>query len=351
MKFSVTEILIYKSCRRRWILQSENGMSLTSITHVPALALGGLMHQTLEAWSNNPEIDGQDEFLKHGADLMAKADDTYKAHVGAKMSASEKGPLLDAIALGHAMTKNYIDEYKQPFPDEWEPLQMEQRIVVDIPGTEHWECNVCHNCWTKEQMAAEPLDEKIECVYGEPHGGVITWQCHQLRGTFDGMLRHRTTGRLFCLERKTWAQHPRPEKLEVDEQQRMYNWMLRQLYPTEAGGVVYDGMWKRDGSNPKHKGQLFYREVFKRNSHDLDECGEQLVGIAQEMAELIGLAKSEGVDHPRIYHNRPWMGCNCQMDRLCRTISRGEDYDYVISTFYTKRADDNLAFDDGEEEG
>ena len=161
-------------------------------------------------------------------------------------------------------------------------------------------------------------------------------------------MRRIKNGKFYAGENKTYAMHPNVNHIEVESQMTHYCWVLRQLFGEDAGGILYNGIWKRDGSNKKHKPEdLFFRQVFERSQAELDECGEQLAVVVMEMAAHVGLAN----DDPRLYTSRRWEGCtDCKdFDKLCRAISRREDVDHLIRTEYTLRTDENLSWAEAEE--
>jgi hypothetical protein len=366
MIFSVTETLTWKRCRRKWALQSENMLGLQPIRPNVALMLGSLMHESLESWTNqrvsqtDPTLsiaEEQDIVLAQAVSTIGKYKQQYKEAIGAAPSEHELDPLMDAIALGQDMFNNYIKHYGKPIPKGWRLINLEQRTITDIPGTEHWECDECHYIPTQQE-----INDRIQVDYVS--GGAGPWHCtrlvsfgdrcpgeikqtlHQIRGTLDGLLERAKDGMFYALERKTYAMHPKPENIALEEQMRTYCWILRQMFGDKAGGILYDGMWKRDGSNKKHKPEdLFYRAVFTRTKWDLDECGEQLAAIAMDMGAHVGLA----TDDPRLYTNRRWEGCyDCGMNKLCAAISRGEDADDIRRLDYTHREDPNLSWIEAE---
>jgi hypothetical protein len=351
MIFSVTETLTWKRCRRKWALQSENMLGLQPIRPSVALMLGSLMHESLESWTNqrvsqtDPTLsiaEEQDIVLAQAVSTIGKYKQQYKEAIGAAPSEHELDPLMDAIALGQDMFNNYIKHYGKPIPKGWRLINLEQRTITDIPGTEHWECENQHllTDWTPWTPS---FATEADCYICRAKA---TWKCHQIRGTLDGLLERTKDGMFYALERKTYAMHPKPENIALEEQMRTYCWILRQLFGDKAGGILYDGMWKRDGSNKKHKPEdLFYRAVFTRTKWDLDECGEQLAAIATDMAAHVGLP----TDDPRLYTNRRWEGCyDCGMNKLCAAISRGEDADDIRRLDYTHREDPNLSWIEAE---
>lgn len=341
MKFGVTEILTWKRCHRKWGLSSENAGKLRPIRPNVALMSGGLMHKVLENWTNSfePETPPPVEpiFAEQAMKIIVDFKKDYREHVGAAPSPNELDPMMDGIALIQDMFNNYVARYGKPIPKGWELINIEQRVATDIPGTEHWECNNC------QFQGCRDLECKTTWCTNCQTDAWMTWQCHQLRSTMDGLLKRVKNGKFYALENKTYAIHPNTNHIEVEAQMTHYCWVLRELFGEEAGGILYNGIWKRDGSNKKHKPEdLFYRGVFERNQHELDECGEQLAAVVVEMAAAVGLP----IDDPRLYTSRRWEGCtDCKdFDKLCRAISKGEDVDYIVRTEYTTRDDENLSW-------
>ncbi len=358
MKFGVTEILTWKRCRRRWGLSSENMSRLRPVRPNVALMSGGLMHKVLENWTNEFKavneareadllpVETEPIFAEQATKIITDFKKDYREHVGAAPSAAELDPIMDGVALIEDMFTNYVARYGKPIPKGWQLINIEQRVATDIPGTEHWECQDGHlygtipGVWTGYFENGKPV-----CTGCRTE---VKWQCHQLRSTMDGLLRRIKNAKMYALENKTYAIHPNPYQIEVESQMTHYAWVLRQLFGPDAGGILYNGIWKRDGSNKKHKPEdLFFRQVFERSQAELDECGEQLAVVVMEMAAHVGLAN----DDPRLYTSRRWEGCtDCKdFDKLCRAISRREDVERIIATEYTLRTDENLSWAEAEE--
>lgn len=292
MIFSVVEIQTYKRCKRKWGLQSDNLGNLQPLKVAPALQLGSLIHETLALWTESPQEDPSDLYLRRVDKALQSIKQAYLTTVGAPVSPEELDPFYEAVALGAAMVANYAAFYRTPLPDTYRSIQTEQRVVIAVPYTEHF-----------------------------------------LRGTIDNLVEDVRTGQLFVLERKTYAQRPTVEKLQMDDQMMAYLWMLYQLFGIDkVGGILYDGLWKRDGSSARHTSDdLFFRHVFQRAPHEFVEYEDGLFKVVQDMA-------ADAQDPAGWYPNRRWEGCtDCGMEKLCRAMTRGEDVDYVRNTFYTQR--------------
>lgn len=344
MKVSVVERQVWKRCRRQWWLTAESQQSLQPKGLVPALKLGDMVQKTLSYWQEHVDEDPLISFKRLSTDALDNYKLQYEGMVGAEPDESELDKLYDVIELGLGMITNYRDYYKTPLPKGYRMLQTEQRALIDIPGTEHWECEFGH-MW---DGISNYFDDRFPCRATVSGGalceGVVSRQCHQLRGTFDSLVQHEQSGKIFVLERKTYGNRPSPEKLLHDDQMLAYDWCIHQLFGAQAvGGTLYDGLWKRAKvPNSKTKGRpttmddMFYRDIFVRPPHEREEFEHFLKLEVEDMVEA--------VQHNRLFINRPWMGCemDCGMIRLCNAISRGEDVDYVRNTFYKPREFGNI---------
>lgn len=344
MIFSVVEIQTWKRCRRRWDLQSENRQALEPIRRAAALDLGSLVHLTLASWTDDPAASPTDQFMAHSNEMLDDVKVAYTERVGAPPSNVELDPLYEAIGLGQVMIKNYQAYYKRPLADEYKSVRTEQRGIVAIPNTEHLECDECH--WIPDTDGYyHEMTYGLRCQRTFlPHQTELTmsWQPHFLRGTMDNLVVK--DGVLYILERKTYKQRPTVEKLQHDDQQLGYIWMLNQLFPGQVGGVLYDGLWKREtptrGNGPE---VLFFREVFQRNQHEIDEYGYFLAETANEMAT---------VTPEKLYLNRRWEGCyDCGVARLCDAMSLGEDVDYIRDTYFRQRSSGSSSLGISAEDG
>jgi hypothetical protein len=359
MIFSVVEIETYHRCERRWGLQSENMSGLEAVKTAPALVLGSLIHSAIEDWTNDVEerkVDPgyqvkapEEAFMAHAADYEVDTKAAYKAQVGADIDESELQGFYEGVSLGQQMAANYMAFYKTPLPKGYELVQTEQRTIVPIPGTEHLECNKCQ--WMPSVDAMDDAYYAISHTVATISGSDIElFRCdncneyamqkqpHYLRGTIDSLVRETRTGKLLGLERKTYAIRPTVEKLQQDHQTLAYNWVLQQLFGVDqVGGILYDGLWKRPLSkrHPKLE-ELFFRHHFIRPQEEIDEF-ERLLCIE---VQLMAAAKWRGLENLTI--NRRWEGCyDCGVQRICTAMSRGEDVDYVIDTWYRKRPSSN----------
>lgn len=355
MQVSVVERQTWKRCRRRWHLTAETYGNLEPVGMVPALQLGGMVQECLSHWQEHADTDPIKTFAQISQISLDKYKVTYLEHVGAEISEDELDKMYDLIKLGLAMVTNYKDHYKKPLPSAFQIIQTEQRIMVAIPDTMHWECSECHWMYSIDESMKYSLilDTSWSMNTNDVNNcpacgaiGTVKWQPHYLRGTLDSLLQDKN-GKVYPLERKTYAARPEPSKLQHDDQMLAYLWILTQLFGVaNVGGVLYDGLWKRE-KPPAKRGttkqlemaDLFYRDIFPRPPEEIEEFGILLKQEVEDMAEAI-MKK-------RFFINRTWQGCwDCSMSKLCAAMSRGEDVEYVTSTFYQQRSYGNILPDE-----
>lgn len=348
MIIAVTERATWKRCRRKWKLSSETQDNLEVIKMVKVLQLGTMVQECLSHWQEHPDTDPVKTFARISKTSIQKYSDDYLASIGAPISDEELDPMFEVIEKGLAMVKNYATVYSKPLPKDFKLIQTEQRIMVAIPDTKHWECNTCHWMLLRSNLIDDNLIQKPESEWSMsiettnvcPRCGerAVTWQSHYLRGTMDSLLQD-PKGKIYPLERKTYGKRPDPDKLSHDDQMLAYLWILVMLFGYEnVGGVLYDGLWSRAqppakrGANPQLAlKDLFYRDIFPRSREEIAEFGQLLKYEVDDMAESIM--------NDRIYINRTWMGCHldCGMNKLCSAMSKGEDTQYIKDTFYKQR--------------
>jgi PD-(D/E)XK nuclease superfamily len=348
MIVSTTELGTYKRCRRQWMINSRNRWGLTRIVSSNPLALGTLVHETLDVWLQMHRAyeagdstmllppGGLSTLFMQAADMAIKeARVTYERQVGTAMSDSELAPLYETVTQGRCMMDNYQARWGQPVPKGFEIIATEQRCIVPVPGTEHtsewvWEVEYTDDGLFKDAHAVlrEYSDVRL----------------HMLEGKLDAILRETKTGRLFVVDHKTYGQRPREDVLFANEQFLSYHYILLQMAhemgfdASQVAGVAYDGLWKR-ATPPKtvdgHKGELadlFSRRLITRPFQELREFQTMVAAQITEMAS-----------NPPVYHNRTSDGScfwACSDNQLCLMMSRGEDWEWLLRKDYKHKETD-----------
>lgn len=294
MIISVTERGTFRRCRRRWDYSSLNRQALEPLVNRPALIVGKLVHNALELWMNDTSLNVHNVYMTLAVRELEAVRRLYADKVGSRMSKDEEDELFSELEFGRNMVTNYVTRWKAPLPPGFELIQTEQQVLVNIPGTEH-----------------------------------------QLEATFDALVRDKR-GKYWILERKTYKARPKEGSLDRNDQFLSYIWALQQLDIGPVGGVLYDGLWKRDKPPRGRKFEdLFLRHTITREQTEIDELESNLTLEAQDMAEA------------RIYPNRQWQGCwDCPFERLCTAQSLDEDVDYIRDTYYVQRSRDDKHYDE-----
>jgi hypothetical protein len=343
VKASVTEISHnYQRCRRRWLINSRNRWGMTRIVQAAPLALGTLIHSTLQEWLDLHKSGGRlpadglarDLYLPIAQKAIHAAREVYGKQTGAELSDGELMPLWESINMGTAMMLNYQKRWVLPVPTGFEIISTEQRVEVPIPGTEHTQEYV----WEVPEGAPPYKGHVVLRRYDTP-------RLHVYQGRLDGILREVASSKLYVLDHKTYGARPREDVLFSDYQFLGYHWMLRALADdmgldsSMVAGVAYDGLWKRAAppkTVDKHPGtlqDLFCRILITRPYQELVEFEGMIRDIVLEMA-----------NNPPIYHNRTSDGScfwGCSDNQLCLGMSRGEDTEHRLTHEYTLKSDDD----------
>ena len=278
---SVTERQTYKRCRRQWALHKEG---LKPIAPKIELELGTLVHKALADWLVNPDLNPEVIFDTLSIESIQVIQDNYRSRVGYDMLDAELDPLIEMMLLGKAMMRNYAAHHKAPLPQGYTMMSVEQQVLIPI------------NRLTK------------------------------LEATFDALLTHND--RIFILEHKTYSSRPNIQSLQMNDQFTAYLWALQKLNIGKVGGVLYDGLWKRDDPpRGKMSSDLFMRMTITRPQAALNEFSRTILMEAKEMTSRI----------TGIYPNRRWEGCyDCHFEELCTAMTNGEDVNYIRRNKYVQ---------------
>lgn len=290
----VSERGTFKRCRQRWDYSSPARQGLAPRGAPTALTFGSLIHAVLEKWLLEPDIDVEITTVQCANEELKQLKARYKEAVGVNPNDDELDAFYQSVELAIQMMVGYKEHWGGPLPEGFELVQPEQTLRVPVyPGPDY------------EHVV--------------------------LQGTLDGLLRDTISGQLFILEHKTYGIRPRVDTLENNDQFLAYMWMAQQVFGEPIGGMVYDGMWKREVTKKRTLDDIYFRTVLTRPQHELDMFATRLVGEVQDM---LGSLTSQ----PNIYLNRRWEGCHdCPFDKLCQAESRGEDAEYIRKTYYVQK--------------
>jgi hypothetical protein len=179
---------VVERCRRKAYWSSKNGLHLTPLVPPLRFATGTMIHRAHQLWINDPDTP----LITHALAACNEYTDNLKARylerVGAPVTDAELAPVLEAVSFVWSMCENYSVRYKTPLPPEYRLISAEQKISIQVPGSEH-----------------------------------------TLEGRVDGIVQHVPTGRYDVLERKTYSARPKEALLTRNDQFRAYCWLLKQL--------------------------------------------------------------------------------------------------------------------------
>lgn len=327
MIISVTEIETYHRCPRKWCLTSLNTLKLVSKVNInSALDLGTLVHKSLAYWLSNPNDDLEIIFNDLAMKKMWQFLEFYKEVNGFRASSLELDVLTRITQLGMGMMRNYQEHYKHPLPAKYEFVAPEQEIVVEIPGTEH----PCRDCNASGTHIVAINNKLVKCPTCDGTGIAH----HYLKVTLDGLVVD-IADKLFILEHKTYGKRPDIYHLSRNHQFLGYISALHQIEtPDNIGGLLYDGIWKRD-ELPKGKKlkDLFLRTVLLRSPAEVEQWWIHTARTAFEME-----AQSRDFHHPSNYPVIPWNGCdNCGVQSICDSLNKKENVDALIRSNFTQR--------------
>jgi len=247
-----------------------------------------MWHSTLELWTKDAGQDPKEIFMHVAAKNIEDMKKRYRKRVGTNPSEEEVGLVYDHVDIGRSMIDAYKEKWGSAIPGDYGLVQMDQTFLIDIPGTEH-----------------------------------------QLQGTMDGLLQNNKD-EFVILERKTYGARPRLDLLNHNDQFLAYKWAVWQLTGTPPAGMLYDGAWKRKLEGKRTLDDLFMRVVLERPVSEMEEFGR-----------LLQLEVADMTSDPNIYINRQWMGCiDCPFTRLCDAQSADKDFEYVRSTFFVEKEEE-----------
>jgi hypothetical protein len=226
--------------------------------------------------------------------------------------------LIPAKDLGPAMLMNYWKEYG-PEP-EWEVIHTEQTFQIDVP---------------------DPNDlKKTLVVYA---------------GTWDALMRHKPTGRLWLWDHKSARSLPRPGYLELDDQAGSYLWVAKEVLVHKGlltrkdriSGIIFNYALKslpdarpvsehgeslnKDGSvSKKQPAPRFLRHETIRTPV------AQIAQADRVQDEALIMGKMRSGELP-IYKNTAYDCERCILFDLCIAHENGDDWEDLRAAQYTKR--------------
>lgn len=259
----------FKTCRHRWAWTYRDGRQSQDAPH--ALRFGDLIHRALAEY----HVPG----VKKGSHPAAVFERLYHEEasrldgLGYDIWSDDKW--VEAGDLGPAMLRGYVEEFAER-DSEWEVLASEQtfQLIINVPAVR-----------ARGNVAGRP-GFRFKIV-----------------GTFDGVWRHRRTGKIAFKEYKT-AAAIKLDGLTLDEQAGLYwtygpKWLRRRgLLP--EGAVIDHIMYtflRKSAPNPDKARDEFGNVLNKPTKDALvskcEELGLDAKGTVPILSDRLALA---GVD-------------------------------------------------------
>lgn len=343
--FSVSDVMTFLSCRKKWDLSSPNRQSLRhKATPRMYLTQGTALHNAIEAQekgSHESPAEAAREYLAAEREARVEA---YRAENGFNPWPAEMLTWDEKAEFTQQLVDQYFEHYGAENP------------LADIGLT----------------YIATEIPFKIDI--SEWVGLDDAW----FVGTFDGIAAD-SRGRLYLIENKSYSSKPDLQDLQVHFQTTGYAVAWNMLTGQALSGAVYNGIAKKlikeprrlkDGSlstavdqqttwerykaamesdgleldNPKYAKivqklqdldeqgdtRFFYRELFYYNP-------TQLAHWVSEFKDITNVMSAD----PKIYRTVPYNGCgpqgaDCWYRDLCYAEHTGQDVDMLKEARYTQ---------------
>ena len=332
MKTSISEIQNFLRCRRQWDIGSHQRQNLSPKQGLPSKAfhIGSMVHRILELKIKGIKQTIIDQILKNERKQLEQE---YYQLVGAGWSTEEREEIEAREELVLSMIASYFIHYgDESLGKDYQYIEAELTFQVRIPKTMNW-----------------------------------------LIGTIDGVAVHKSSGKVWLVEHKTFGQSAaKLEDLRMNYQMLAYSWAARSLlgYPVE--GIIYDGLAKKLPGTPEllknGKGlskkwiittaEIYKQEIYKYGfaEEDYTDILARLEGrdrsedngffvrhkiryseaeLNQFESEIVDITREMASKHVNIYPSVPWTGCwDCSFQELCTAIQTCIDTKWILSEKY-----------------
>jgi len=311
----------FKRCRHRWAWTWRDGRQ--AIEAPRALRFGDLVHQSLAAYYKPGRKRGP-----HPARTFEKLYHSEAKRLGdLGFNVFSEDEWVDALDLGIGMLEGYVERYRDA-DAEWEVISSEQTFQLPL---------------------IVPADYALDGVGFR----------FKIVGTFDGVWRHISSGKIAFKEFKT-ASAISEDGLPMDEQAGTYwtygpRWLRRKgllKEGQELSEILYTFLRKaipnpedrydeegrrlnKDGSVSKRQpAPYFLRLPVYRDEADRRNMHERVLREAAEVhAARRGLIPAEGMKNPGPLHMPNCRGCGVR--EACELHETGGDWLEMIGMTHT----------------
>ncbi len=337
---TVSELQTFMRCRRKWDYSSHSRQSLVRVgSPQTALHIGSMVHCGIEAAIHKRDpLEAVDWYAE---DEFNSLQTEYINRVGTGWSQREIGQYWEQVEKAKAILREYFAKWDIDDP---------------VPGFTY-------------------IPEGVERTFKVPLLASNDMQI-MLGGTFDALIRHNETGKVWILDHKTFSRPQTGKDFSTNFQFNSYMWAAERLFGVGSiGGFIYDGIStvlptepevlksgkltkrknlnsspatylrtiEREGLDPKDYEDVlerleekckgyetpFHYRTFTRINRALIRSHEKtMMMIAEDIARS-----------PNVYPNLRWEGCwDCGYKTLCHAELFEEDSDWVKrNKFMVKR--------------
>ena len=335
---SVTELLQFTNCRRRWYLSR----SYTGTTEAPALIFGSMIHKGLEGYFTWKRLqpDQPKAWIAGMLDYYDKYCQQRAADAAVEYGIlwEQAGPaFLDFIDIGRKILLNYA-KYDPTAEIPITPRLIERRIFIPLDSQKK---NVLTMRWdvmgeTFNGMSAI-FDHKTSS--GSHASGVVLdideqmtgygygyWRVHERQRTID-MIVYDVIMKKIPAEPKMLKNGELSKDKSQDTTLELFEEKLDEL------GLEHQEYWQiLEALEAKGWGSYFIREASPRNIEQLRNYEDRVQIIFEEMRASI--------ENPRLAYPSPSpMKCpRCPYLEVCTSMEDGGDSQYLLDSVYVKHS-------------
>jgi len=376
---SVTERAQFRTCRRRWILETIDNW--TPKAPMWALEFGTGIHAALEVFHAGHPLSDVYDALDLWHDAMDKS---QQKHLGRLYSDAVKDELHDLLEMGLTMMENYATFHEdQMYNDPWEVLAIEGKDLsgnIITPKTFGKKINPPYDkdVWPfiDEGRILVPIvhPETGKALEGRPY----------LSGRLDLIVRRvKRHKSLWVVDHKTTASAPNDRGLDFDDQSTGYGYIMWRLTGIVPRGTVFNYLVKQIPKDPRvgvrgnlstAKDQLClakdYREAMIEHGHMVKgkvqdekyaECYASLLAkgwdpyfrrfeprrneheimsfearLYQEYMDMVDVFENQDKAYPNL---STWWCPSCSVAPICQAMEDGSDVEGIIESRYMQAPD------------
>lgn len=282
LTISNSELQVYKSCKRRWMVQYylQRQPPQEKVKPVGATWLGTRMHAALEAY--------------------------YSPELG--LAEDEVQDVLKNIYLMDC------DQWPEFTEELWEEYSLSGAM---LEGYFEW-------------LAETGCDQHLEVLSTEREFVVPFTEEVSIRGRLDMVVKDLRSGAKLFMDHKNVLQFLDEAYLDRDEQAKFYM-MLQRLDPGQKDLWVDGGIFnqlRKVKRGPRAKPPFYLRTTVRHNADSLNSMYKRTFQTVNEIVDL-RQQLDDGIDHQQIAYPHPTKDCSwmCPLaSGLCSMLDDGSDW-------------------------